>query len=83
MLFDGAPAAEVLCDAGVWDRAKIDRLHTKNTQTITKTGLKLFFRIIVSSEFLNGILRYYGPFRAREQATEIHLPIQLAKVTTQ
>jgi hypothetical protein len=56
MLFDGALAPEALCDAGVWDRAKIDRLHTNSTQTITKIGLELFFRIVVSSELLKGSL---------------------------
>jgi hypothetical protein len=54
MLFDGALAPETLCDADVWDRAKIDRLHTNSTQTITKTGLELFFRIVVSSEWFKG-----------------------------
>jgi hypothetical protein len=82
MLFDGALAPETLCDADVWDRAKIDRLHTNSTQTITKTGLELFFRIVVSSNGLKGSLNYWRPRRAREQAIEIHSPYQLPKVTT-
>jgi hypothetical protein len=82
MLFDAAPAAGTLCDAGVWEKARIDRLGTNSTQAITRTGLKLFFRIIVSSEIFKG-QSLLAPFRAREQARDIHLPYQLAKVTAQ
>ena len=83
MLFDGALAPETLCDADVWDRAKIDRLHTNSTQTITKTGLELFFRNVVSSEWFKGQSQLLATTPGKRTGYRNSLAVSTVKVTAQ